>query len=100
MTNPNLDNYDIGTSPTITGEFRNLARALADPTTVVVQYRTPDGNQQSLSAASTEVGIWTVLLPVLEEPGIHSVRFIGTGVVAVANTITFRVDKTNFINPP
>lgn len=97
---PHADNYDIGTSPTITGEFRNLAGQLADPTTVVAQYRDPSGTQLPLSATSTAVGVWTVLLPTLVIPGVHSVRFIGTGVVAVANTITFRVDDTNFVTPP
>lgn len=90
------DTFDIGDIVTVTANFRNLSDVLADPTTVTVAHLEPDGTQSVLTASKTSTGIYTATTAVLDQSGVHSVKFWGTGALVGAQEVSFPVRRTSF----
>jgi hypothetical protein len=70
--------YDIGDSLRITVTFTGLDGAVADPTTVVLRLRAPDGTTTMPSVTKTSTGVYFADLT-LTASGEWKYRWIGTG---------------------
>ena len=92
------DDWDVGDVAVVSGEFRNSSGSLADPTTVTVQVKTPDGTVTLYTYAGGAVtkdstGLYHKNVTITAE-GKWTLGMLGTGNVASAehSTITVRQD--------
>lgn len=83
-----LDVYDEGQTIRISGEFRNLADVLADPTVVTFQVEQPDGTVlEYVYAASPDGGLAKSATGqyyidiTAEDPGMYRWRWHGAGLI-------------------
>lgn len=93
--------FTVGTRPTVVARFRSVdidgVETLADPTTVRVVTRNPDGVQTTYTSPNVNLvnvgtGIWQFTFPAeLTDPGTWRVYFDGDGAVDVADEIEFRI---------
>ncbi len=102
MTPPTLD---IGDRPTATVTFRNTAKALTSPTTVVFITRSPSGVEASYttphaSITNPSVGVFVFTFPApLNAAGKWYVRAKGTAGHEAAAEQMFQVRASNFTTP-
>ena len=75
--------YDIGGSSRLTGTFVDLNGNLADPSSVTVRIRQPDGSTVTFSGTRISVGLWKYDLA-LAQVGIYYYRFEGAGAIVAA----------------
>ncbi len=76
-----LQNTLIGTPVRIVATYRNLDDVLADPTTVSMVVRKPDGTETSYDETSMlnpSVGVWTLVVPT-DQAGQWIVNCSGVG---------------------
>jgi len=84
--------YDIGTDIQMTGTFRDLTGALADPSTVTAKLIDPTGSETTLSPSKVSTGVYNATFtPSLS--GWHYYRFAGTGSVTAAGEGAFYVKE-------
>lgn len=83
---------EIGERTRITGEFRNEAGALANPTTVTVRLRTPAGVVSSITPTSASTGIWSFEV-VPDMGGRYKARMTGSGGIDQSRMIEFVVNQ-------
>lgn len=74
----------VGTSVDFTANVYATSGALADPDTMRVILRAPDGTQQSFTAPDVTIsnpstGVWVFSSPVLDQIGKWWVAFLGAG---------------------
>lgn len=74
------ESYDIGDMRTFTGTFTDVSGTLANPSTVTVEIREPDGNLATPAPSSATTGIWTVDYE-FTQSGRHVIRFQGDGAI-------------------
>ncbi|MCH8196451.1 MAG: hypothetical protein IH904_00070 [Proteobacteria bacterium] len=87
------ETFDIGDAVEITGKFTDLAGAAADPDTITVKVREPDGTLTTKTDADPEVtsstvGTWVYNFTITQA-GRHAVRWEGTGTVTAAGPSEF-----------
>ena len=87
--------YDVGDQPRITGTFRDLAAALADPTTVVGKVKDPSGNITTPTVTKDSTGIYRMDIP-LDEQGRWYYRMEGIGTLIAASEGSFTARPTQF----
>jgi hypothetical protein len=80
------EEYEPGTSVTVVGTFRNEDEVLADPTTVVVTVKAPDGTTSTPTPTNPSTGVYRAAVA-LTTAGTWRVKFAGTGTVARTRTI-------------
>ena len=90
-----MDIHDKGDVARVSGEFRNLAGALADPTTIALEVRKPSGTQVTYTYAGAQVvkdsvGVYHYDLA-LDQAGRWTVRWITSGDVVAAELAKFWV---------
>src|SRR6185295_8865126 len=87
--------YQVGDPLPLTGTFRNSAGNLADPTTVTLSVRKPDGALLTPTPTSTLTGIWTYTVPSAtnDTPGLWWYTFTGTGAVAAVQQGSLLVES-------
>ena len=81
----------VGSSRRLTFTFKDVAAALADPTSIALKIREPDGTVISKTQAdmtSTTTGVWTYDHPVTKV-GRHYAHVDGDGAVEAAEQIEF-----------
>lgn len=84
--------HDIGDTKVLTGTFRNASGALANPTTVTLRVRKPDGTTSTVSNSNSSTGIYTASVP-LDQSGVWRYKWWGTGAVAEAGEGWFTVRR-------
>lgn len=90
------ETFRIGQLIELAGEIRNLAGALADPTTVTFRIREPDGTLTAKihgtdpELEKTATGRYRIEWPATMN-GVHWYRFEGTGAVQAAEEASFTV---------
>jgi len=93
-----------GTTPVFTLTFRDVDDDLADPTSVTVVHRAPDGTETTYTEVSAEitnpsVGVWRVTLPAAVK-GRHVLNATGvSGSWTVSSSYRFRVKADGIPNP-
>jgi hypothetical protein len=88
--------YELGTNAVLSMDFTNPAGAPANPTTVTLKLRKPSGALVTYTdAASTTVGTWTRTVT-LDEVGLWSYRFEGTGAVVQTHDRELLVEGSPF----
>lgn len=94
MAIPNA--YDIGSKVQLTGQFKNLAGVLTDPSAVVCTVRDPAGNLTTPTATqSGTAGIWNATVDLTGAvAGTWYYRFAGTGAVQAAEEYSFYVEQS------
>lgn len=96
------DVFDRGDGIRISVTFRDIADAVADPSTVTIRIKTPDATVEIHTLASGDVekdsqGVYHYDYTITQE-GEHYVRWEGTDtVIAVAET-SFRARKSKVIS--
>jgi hypothetical protein len=83
--------YDIGDVKRCQATFTDVNGALANPTTVTLIVREPDGNETTILQASMtnpSTGVWYYDFAIAKA-GRHVERWIGTGTVAVGEKTEF-----------
>jgi hypothetical protein len=95
-----LVTYDIGDTAHFQIEFRNAAKALADPTTVTLVVRAPDGVETSYAVGGgvvikDSVGMYHGDVS-LTKSGRWAWKWVGTGSVAAVDEGAIFVDQTVF----
>jgi hypothetical protein len=80
-----MGEYFIGNIVRLTAEFKNEAGAAADPTTVILQIKKPDGvNESNITPTNTAVGAYQHdYTPATG--GKYFYKFVGTGGVTAAD---------------
>jgi hypothetical protein len=89
------NSYDVGDGVRATVEFRNLAGALANPTSVVAKLKNPAGTVTTLAWSHPSTGLYYVDFT-FTAPGTWWLRFEGTGTVVAAQEFAMRVRPTRF----
>lgn len=82
--------WDIGTAVTVSETFNNLAGNPANPSTVTLRIRKPDGTVLTPTPTSAVTGIWTSIV-VPDQAGIWEVGWAGTGTVTKTSEGRFNV---------
>ena len=92
-----MELYDVGDAVVIRTDpvFKDSGGTAADPTTVTLNVREPDGTVTSYTYALAEItragaGDYYKVIT-LDAAGIWSWEFVGTGAVAAATSGSFRV---------
>ena len=75
--------YDIGNLAALTGTFTNQQGAQADPSSVVMRYKKPNGTILTATPTKSSAGIYSYLLA-LDIAGTYYFRFEGTGALVAA----------------
>lgn len=93
--------YVIGQQVFWTVTFRDDTGALATPTTRVCLLQTPDGAENVVAGAGTEIstGVIRWTLPVFTQAGRHVVRGKGTATILASDEESFTVEASSFVNP-
>lgn len=86
----NQRGFDIGSEVRLIGTFTDIAGALADPTTVLVRIKDPDGNITVENPVRQSIGVYYQDL-IISLAGIWYYRFEGTGNVVAAGDSSFSV---------
>lgn len=89
--------HDIGDQRRLTGSFTDLIGDPANPTTVTLTIREPDGTLISKTGGeltNPTVGTFTYD-HTIAKPGRHVVRWVGTGDVVAAGENEFYARKTD-----
>jgi len=95
---------DIGDTLRLAVTFRNSASAVADPTTVTLKIREPNGTETDyvygtdIEVSRDSAGAYRFDL-MLDASGDWYVRWIGTGAVATATEERIRVARSQFSDP-
>ena len=80
-----MGEYFIGNIVRLTAEFKNEAGAAADPTTVILQIKKPDGvNESNITPSNPSVGTYRYDYTPLTA-GKYIYKFAGTGAVTAAD---------------
>jgi hypothetical protein len=77
------DEWDVGDAPTIYIDFVDNAGTPANPTSVTLRVRRPDGTVDVLPTTPTAVGHYEAVVP-LDAHGTWRYRWEGTGAVQAA----------------
>lgn len=93
--------YVVNQQVRLTGTFRNLAGALADPTAVTVKVQDAAGTEVTYAdAVHDSLGVYhkdiTITKPASGGGGTWYYRFEGTGAVIAAGEVSFGVEQTVF----
>lgn len=91
-----MELFNIGDQPTVVATFRERqTKVLADPSTIVVKVRKPDGtitDFDETDCVNISVGIWEFpFQSPLDEDGQWTVKFSGTATVIASDEISFGV---------
>lgn len=78
-----IDAYDVGDTVRLTATFTDASDVDANPTTVTVSVRAPDGMTTTPTATQDSTGIWYYDLT-LSQAGTWRYRFAGTGALVAA----------------
>ena len=88
----------VGETVRLNATFANFARANADPTTIIVIYKTPSGSPGTSTYASSGVDGWTKTATgiyaydlAVTEAGMWAYAFEGTGAVDTYRPSTFEI---------
>lgn len=89
--------YDVGDQPTVTGLFTDIDGNPADPTSILVRVRNPDGTTideyDETDLENPTVGTWTFTFPTpFTDDGPYIVKFYGTAGVIAADDIRLVVN--------
>lgn len=84
--------YQINDVVPVTATFTNAAGAPANPTTVTLTIRKPDGTVLTPAPTNSSTGVYTYNLAV-DQPGLWWYTFVGTGAVAAADRNSFLVEQ-------
>jgi hypothetical protein len=92
--------YQVGDVARLTGEFRDQAGTLVDPSTVAVKIRAPSGTIKTLfygvdAVERSGLGTYHYNLR-LRSSGLWHYRFEATGTIATAAERGLRVEPTQF----
>lgn len=93
-----MTTYDVGDMVTITAEFTDLAGVPADPGTVTLQIREPDGTVTAyaeVDMAHPAPGTWSMEVP-LDAGGWWHYRFAGVGGLVAAGEGRIQVAASVF----
>lgn len=94
--------YELGDKPTIRAEFRDKNGLLANPTTVVVTVRKPDGSTAVVANANASTGIFE-FEPTIDQEGPWRWEARGTGVLVQVQAGSFvardALSTRNLIQP-
>jgi hypothetical protein len=77
-----MSEYDIGDVVRLTATFSNAAGAPTD-TTAVLTVKKPDGTSSTPAVTHGTRGVYSSDVPI-DQPGVWSYRFVGTGAVTSA----------------
>lgn len=91
-----IDAYDIGDTVRLTATFTNESAANADPTTVTVSIRAPDGTVTTPTATQSSTGVYYCDLAVTMA-GVWRYRFAGTGALVAAGEGQLFVRESVFV---
>lgn len=94
--------YDVGDLVRVSVDFKNLAGALADPSAITFKVRKPDqtvviyvygtdGELVKDAAGQYHVDV------LLDQSGVYSPRFIGTGAVSASTSPVVFTARTPFV---
>lgn len=91
-----MNKYDIGEPVTLKATFKDDDEVVTDPTTIELKIQDPSGNVTTYTYALSEItkvstGIYTKVIPVLDESGSWSYRWASTGAVASVEEGNFYV---------
>jgi uncharacterized protein YfaS (alpha-2-macroglobulin family) len=96
-----LQEFDLGDAPRAINKFRDFNGVLADPTTVMVKIRKPDGSivtkpyPTDTEIVKDSTGIYHVDLST-DMAGQWTIRWEGTGTVKAAIEQRFTVRRSDF----
>lgn len=90
--------YDPGDMISLNANFKNKLGALADPSSVVVKVRDPEGNQSSFTPVKSAVGVYyyDYVTEIGDPVGHYEYRFEGTGAITSAEEGAFVLRATEF----
>lgn len=98
----NLPEFDYGDAPRSFNEFRNFAGVLADPQTVKVSIKKPDGTiTTKIYGTDGEVikestGVYRIDVDANAE-GVWSIRWFAEGTGKASSEMRFRVKDSDFV---
>jgi len=78
--------YSSGSLARLSATFRDEAGDPADPTSVTLSIKRPDGELLEIESddlISTDIGVYSYLLEITDHEGAWYYRFVGTGSVQV-----------------
>lgn len=92
-TATDLGRFDPGDAPLVFIDFRNAAGELADPTTVVLTVRKPDGTKSTPATTHPSLGRYEATV-LLDQHGRWDVHWQGTGAVQAAHRAFAQVERS------
>lgn len=85
-----MKQFDIGDQPTIEASFRDTSGEPADPTTVTLTVKAPDGTEQDVEVTRNSLGEYSgVVEP--DQSGMWRYRWAATGALVAAEEGWFYV---------
>jgi len=93
-----LGEFDVGDARTIWVDFRNALDAAADPTTVTLQVRRPDGSIYTPSVSHPSLGRYEAVVDITQH-GRWDIHWAGLGAIKEAVQSWFRARRNRATQP-
>lgn len=89
--------YDFGQSVRVTGTFTNAAGALANPSTVTLTVKAPDGTSSTPTPTNVSTGVYEAIISG-SQAGTYRYRWYGvTGTTTPADEQSFRISRSRVL---
>jgi hypothetical protein len=86
--------YDTGDQVRVTATFTSGGIG-TNPSTIVTTHRKPDGTDTDVSESASGSGVYTADVT-LDQVGVHTIKFAGTGAVIATEVVELEVAKNVF----